>query len=215
MQKLGFSELYRILRNEYGSMTWWHGTRLEVIIGAILTQNTSWNNVERALDNLDRANALDLSKIAGMRIEMLEKLIRPSGFYRQKAERLRHILSYILENYESIENFLGKDTPGLRNELLSLKGIGNETADSILLYAASKPVFVIDAYTKRITSRVCGIGEGMTYTELQNYISDRIPKRLSLYKDFHAQLVEHAKKYCRKKPLCGECPVASNCRYAQ
>lgn len=212
MGRLGLVELYGRLREAYGFRDWWPGeTSLEVFIGAILTQNTSWTNVEKAISNLKAANALTFRALVGMRRQRLERLIRPSGYYRQKAERLGWTLSYIARNYGSLDAFLCRDARTLRRELLDMKGIGEETADSIVLYAANKPAFVIDAYTRRIMHRVYGTDEGIGYGELQGCITMRIPRRLGLYKDFHAQFVEHAKARCRKEPACGGCPVGAHC----
>ncbi|VVB77408.1 G/T mismatches repair enzyme [uncultured archaeon] len=214
MKKLQLVELYDTLKGRYGFLDWWPGeTRLEIFIGAILTQNTSWSNVEKAIANLKAAGALDLHRLAHMRRGKLEALIRPSGFYRQKAERLASILRHIEDDYGSLETFLDMDGQALRSRLLEMKGIGSETADSIVLYAADKPSFVIDAYTKRIMHRVYGTREDIAYGDLQNLIVQRIPKKVRLYKDFHAQFVEHAKLHCRKAPSCKGCPVRTFCGY--
>ena len=207
--------LYDRLRAEYGFLDWWPGeTKAEVMVGAILTQNTSWTNAQKAIANLKRAKLLNLEKLSGAKLGRLEGLIRPSGFYRQKALRLKQIFMYIRKKHLTLHRFLSRDKVSLRNELLLLNGIGKETADSIVLYAAQKSTFVIDAYTKRITSRLYGTSERIGYDELQNSIQSEIPEDVGLYKDFHAQFVEHAKKYCRKKPLCPQCPLNRICAYA-
>ena len=212
MGELGLKALYVKLRGSYGFRSWWPGeTRLEIFVGAVLTQNTAWTNVEKAIANLKAAGALELDAIADMGTGSLEKLVRPSGFYRQKAIRLKGIFSHIRKEHGSLDRFLGQDAAALRTELLSLRGIGEETADSIVLYAADKPAFVIDAYTRRIMHRVYGMEEDVGYGELQAYMTGRMPRSVRLYKDFHAQLVEHAKAHCRKAPLCAGCPIGPRC----
>ena len=206
--------LYLKLKSEFGFLDWWPGeTPDKILIGAVLTQNTAWKNVEKAISNLEKAGMLSVCAIAGAESKTIEAEIRPSGFYRQKAAHLKGICMHIEEN-GGLSRFFRKDAHELRLELMALNGIGNETADSILLYAAGKPVFVIDAYTKRIMSRVYGISERLGYLSLQQIITNGIEKSIPLYKDFHAQLVELAKRYCRKKPLCGECPLRGFCLYA-
>lgn len=214
MKALPFPELYTKLRDRFGYLDWWPGeTNDEIIIGAILTQQASWKNVEKAISNLKAANCLDLKKISRMRISSLEKHIRPSGFYKQKAARLKGFARYVYSKYPSLDDMLSKDAGELREELLSTKGIGRETADSIILYTAGKLMFVVDAYTKRITSRIYGSDPDIEYDELRFNISASIPDDLELYKDFHAQFVELGKRYCKTKPLCNDCPVKSYCQY--
>jgi endonuclease-3 related protein len=214
VKALPFPELYTKLRVRFGYLDWWPGeTKDEIIIGAILTQQASWKNVEKAISNLKAADCLDLKRISGMRINALEKHIRPSGFYKQKAARLKGFARYVSSNYPSLDEMLSKGAGELREELLSMKGVGRETADSIILYAAGEPMFVIDAYTKRITSRIYGSDPNIEYDELRFAISASIPDDLELYKDFHAQFVELGKNYCKTKPLCNDCPVKSYCQY--
>ena len=182
-------KIYNILFDTFGNQSWWPAeTCDEVIIGAILTQQTSWKNVERAIDSLKNAGVCSLSAISGIEDARLEMLIKSSGFYRQKAKRLKNIALYIIENYGSDykEGLFGKDIQNIRSELLNLNGIGRESADSIILYAASKPIFVIDAYTRRIFSR-CGIIEDkdMDYDTLreifENSICVKFAKRISAH----------------------------------
>ncbi len=214
MKALPIPVLYAKLRERFGYLDWWPGeTRDEIIIGAILTQQASWKNVEKAISNLRSAKCLNLKKISTINVNSLERFIRPSGFYKQKAARLKGFARYIFSNYSSLDQMLSNDTGELREELLSIKGIGKETADSIILYAAGKPMFVIDSYTKRIASRIYGSDPDIEYDELRFDISGTIPDDLELYKDFHAQFVELGKAYCKTKPLCNECPVKSYCRY--
>ncbi len=212
-QRISIPQMYLKLRRRFGFLDWWPGdTSDEVVIGAILTQNTSWKNVEKAINNMKEGNAVSMSKIARMNPRALETMIRPSGFYRQKAKRLKGFAVYVAKNYGSLGKFFSKDTMELRTELLNTNGIGPETADSIVLYAAEKPVFVIDAYTNRIMERVYGI-DGLDYGELQSHISNAIKKDVMLYQDFHAQFVELAKNHCRKVPICANCPLEKVCSF--
>jgi endonuclease-3 related protein len=208
-----YNELYR----EYGPQKWWpttlegelhptyHGKkinekqRFEIIAGAILTQNTSWKNVEKAIIELNKAKVLDIDKIRKINRKKLAQLIRSAGYYNQKAERLKIAAEFIFNN----------KNPS-REELLEVKGIGPETADSILLYAFEKPYFVIDAYTKRIMSRI-GFSFN-SYDELQSIFVKSLPKKTRLYNEYHALLVELAKAHCRAKPLCKGCPLHQICK---
>ncbi len=206
--------IYHKLRKRYGFLDWWPGeTADEIIIGAVLTQQTSWKNVEKALANLRKEKLLGLGRIAATKQLKLEKLLRPSGFYRRKSGNLRNLAIHIYGNYAGVGQFLKKDAKELRKELLEQNGIGKETADSIILYAAGKKMFVIDAYTKRIMKRVCGMKSEMDYDTLQRMISDAIPGSLRLYKDFHAQFVELGKRHCKSVPLCHGCPLTGMCDY--
>ncbi len=206
--------LYSKLRSHFGFLNWWPAkSNDEMAIGAILTQNTSWKNVEKAIARLEANRMLSLKAIAEAKLSKVERAIRSSGFFRQKAKRLKSFSTYIVSNYGGIDSFF-KRSKEPRKELLSIGGIGKETADSMLLYAGNRPIFVIDAYTRRVLSRVFGIdAERMGYEEVQR-IFDVLPASIDLYKDFHAQFVELAKNYCRKKPLCSKCPVRSMCKYA-
>jgi len=211
---LELAELYKKLRDNFGYLNWWPGdTKVEIVVGAILTQNTAWKNVEKAIKNLKERKMLSLERLASAKLEELEEAIKPSGFYKQKAKRLSNLFKYIKANYSTLDRFFDKDKNELRNELLDLNGIGNETADSIVLYAAEKPTFVIDAYTRRIMNRVYGINEEIEYNKLKEYFESRLRSDLELYKDFHAQFVELGKRFCKKKPLCDECPIRDYCRY--
>ncbi len=183
---------------KHGRQGWWPAeTTFEVCIGAILTQNTSWKNVEKAIENLKRKKLLIEEKIAQCSIETLETAIKPSGFYRQKAKRLKNFAEYAVSNYNTVENwFKAKKLNELRLELLNLNGIGPETADSIILYAAGKPIFVIDAYTTRWTKQF-GINIER-YDELQNWFEEKLPKNVELFKEFHALIVAEEKERQRK-----------------
>jgi len=200
---------FRQMLKRFGPRGWWPGeTPFEVMVGAILTQNTNWGNVERAIANLKREGVLDPKAILSLHTSTLQRLIRPAGYFRVKAKRLRHFLEYFVENYGGCDRRMAKcDLPRLREELLSVNGIGPETADSILLYALKKPVFVIDAYTKRILSRHGLSAEDDTYDDLQELFMDRLPPDVPIYNEYHALIVETGKDYCRTKPRCDECPL--------
>lgn len=210
-------QLYKTLESHFGFLDWWPGdSKAEIVVGAILTQSASWKNVEKAIANLKSKDMIDPKRIANADIKRLEQLVRPSGFYRQKARRLRGFMSYVVKRHGSLESMFSNDASPLRAELLSINGIGNETADSIALYAAEKPIFVIDAYTRRILGRVYGTKryeKSECYDILQKEIEASIRKDVALYKDFHAQFVELGKNCCRAKPLCGSCPLKRQCKY--
>ncbi|MGA2800354.1 MAG: endonuclease [Candidatus Micrarchaeaceae archaeon] len=208
--------IYRRLRRHFGFRDWWPGdSDFEVLVGAVLTQQTTWKNVEKAIANLKEADSLSMEKIASMDIRKLERLIRPSGYYRQKAKRLKGICARIKKEHGSLGNLLKLEKNGLRKELLSYNGIGMETADSIILYAAEKPVFVIDAYTKRAMHRIDpSISADIEYEQLRGYFEERLEMKTELYNDFHAQFVELGKRYCTAaRPSCGECPLRDVCHF--
>lgn len=211
--KLIYNKLYK----SFGKQGWWPLTikgyeskhhigkpridkhRFEIIIGAILTQNTNWKNVEKALYNLNKNDLIDVKKIKRIKKERLAELIKPAGYYNQKAERLK-----------IISEFLSKNKIPTREQLLDVKGIGPETADSILLYAYNKPFFVIDAYTKRIFERL-GYKAG-NYDEWQRLFMNNLPEDTELFKEYHALLVELGKNYCKKRPICKRCPIKEICK---
>ena len=205
--------IYHRLLETYGPQGWWPAeTPFEIVVGAILTQNTAWKNVEKAIENLKRANCLTPEKILNCPEERLKELIRSVGFYNQKTERLKIISHFILDS-GGIERLRREPLHLLREKLLSLKGIGRETADSILLYALDKPIFVVDAYTYRIFTRL-GIWEGpFDYEGIRSLVEEEISTVPDL-KEFHALLVEHAKRHCRKKPICEGCPLKEVCAWS-
>jgi len=209
-------EIYRRLRERFGFRDWWPGdSALEILVGAILTQQTSWGNVEKAIGSLKARGMLSLEGIAGSSVAELGEAIRPSGYYRQKAARLIGVCRRIRDEYGTLESFFALGTDELRRELLSMKGIGNETADSILLYAAGRPVFVVDAYTMRIMRRLSSGFEGKgDYESFQRYFMSNTRKSAELYNDFHAQLVELGKRHCKTRPVCKGCPLEVMCGYA-
>lgn len=192
--------MYARLHDLLGAQHWWPAdTPFEVVVGAVLTQQTRWENVEKAIGNLRQASLLDPDALVNAGSGQIEALVRCTGFYRQKAERLMRVSEY----FAGID--LDKDTDVLRQELLALKGVGEETADSILLYALGRPSFVIDAYTRRICECNGIVG---TYDELQEAFEGSIPKETGLYKEFHALIVEYGKRYCNKK-RCDGCILRS------
>lgn len=209
--------VYNKLYDSFGEQHWWPTTtknkETEIVIGAILTQNTSWRNVEKAIANLKQNNLVDLRKIAVADTEKIALLIKSSGYYNQKAKKLKLFARHVVDNYGgSLKRMFGKSSSELRKELLSLHGIGPETADSIILYAAGKPVFVVDAYTRRIFARMGISSEGSSYDELQRLFTDNLPKDAEMFNQYHALIVELGKDVCRKKPRCGACPVRKLCK---
>ncbi len=199
--------IFETLKYEFGKQYWWPAeSKFEMMVGAILTQNVNWSNVEKAIDNLKNEDMIDPSKIKSAGLKEIQGAIKPTGFYKQKSRRLKRLANAILDN-GGIENTLDRDD--LRGRLLNIKGIGPETADSIVLYAAEKPVFVIDAYTQRIMKRVFSLN--MRYKELQELFENRLPKDVDLFKEYHALLVELGKKYCKKSPNCSYCPLKDRC----
>ncbi|MRR09431.1 endonuclease III domain-containing protein [bacterium] len=202
--------IYRILLKRFGPQHWWPGdTPFEVMAGAILTQNTNWRNVERAIANLKGAGLLEPRRIGSATNARLPELVRPSGFFNQKAAYLREYCRYYVATYGAdVERMRAVSTKRLREELLSLRGIGPETADSILLYALGKPVFVIDAYTRRVFSRHGVLDGRAPYRELQGRFMSRLPRSARLYNEYHALIVRLAKEHCRKTPICAGCPLS-------
>lgn len=210
------TELFEKLHVHFGPQQWWPAdSPFEVIVGAILTQNTNWTNVEKAIANLKQADALDIESITSLPQEKLEELIRPSGFFRQKAVRLKHFTRVLIENYDGhLDRLFALDNDGLRTTLLALPGIGPETADSILLYAADRPSFVVDAYTHRILERL-GIQQGkQNYEQTRSLFMRKLPAETDLFNEYHALIVQLGKQFCRKsKPRCSDCPLLSCCRF--
>jgi len=203
-------EIYKILLEHFGPQRWWPGdTPFEIMVGAVLTQNTNWTNVSRAIDNLKKENLLSFEKLHGMPVEMLAEKIQPAGYFNLKAARLKNLLAFIAREYDgSLDELFAEDMHTLREQILTVKGIGPETADSILLYAGSKPVFVVDAYTHRIFARHNIIAEEDGYYEIQEYFSLSLPEDVELFNEYHALIVRLGKEFCKKsKPLCNRCPL--------
>ncbi len=219
MKKNIYMVVYERLLGKYGPRGWWPVTppgsfvpeytggpkdergRFEVAVGAILTQNTAWKNVSRAIENLNRANLMDPGKLVRLPEEKIAGLIRSAGYFNQKAKRLKEIARFFIEK--------GNDPS--RESLLEIKGVGPETADSILLYAYNEPHFVVDAYTRRIFSRI-GITEFTgNYEDIKKTFEANLEKDPSLYQEYHALIVEHGKRFCRKRPICSGCPLEDLC----
>ena len=207
MSKKNLLDIYNALFSHYGPQHWWPGeTPFEVMVGAVLTQNTNWGNVERAIANLKETDSLSPEAINHMSEAELAELIRPSGYYNIKAKRLKTFVRYFIERYEgSVERMKREDCVKLRREVLAVNGVGPETADSILLYALDCPTFVVDAYTKRIFSRHGFFPETADYHEVQQFFMDHLPKDAQLYNEYHALIVRLAKDRCIKK--AGKCEL--------
>lgn len=206
-------KVYEILLEHYGEPEWWpvqfsSNKEFEIIAGAILTQNTNWQNVEKALANF--GGLLAPEKVLQMSSETLAQIIKPAGFFNQKAEYLKNMARW-LESYKfDVEKIKRGELFTLRRELLAVKGVGEETADSVLLYAFDFPAFVIDAYTKRLISRLFGVNE-QNYGALKKLFEQSLPRDARVYNNFHALIVIHAKTHCRKKPVCEGCPLGDMC----
>jgi endonuclease-3 related protein len=201
--------MYQVMLEALGPQGWWPGrTRFEVIVGAILTQNTSWGNVARAVENLRRAGALTPQALAMIPPARLARLIRSSGYYNVKVGRVKRFLGFLQERYGlNVSRMLARRPSSLRQELLAVPGIGPETADSILLYAGGVPIFVVDAYTRRILSRHGLIAPDASYDEMQALFMGALPPDAALYNEYHALLVAVGKAYCRPVPRCAGCPL--------
>ncbi len=202
-------KIFEILLENFGERHWWPGdTALEIIVGAVLTQNTSWKNVEKAIANLKSAGLLDIESLYNARDETLAGHIRSSGYYNLKTIRLKNIIKVIHDEYmSSIEVLKEKELFELRLQLLGVKGIGEETADSILLYALEKPIFVIDAYTKRFLTNH-GLYDGSyRYSDVQAFFMNNLPSDTYLFNEYHALIVALCQQFCVKTPKCKECPL--------
>ena len=219
-------QIYKYLFRKYGKQFWWplskgnletkhHNgkpetdlDKFEIIVGAILTQNTTWTNVEKAIFNLNKAKILDPKKMAITDEKKIGELIKPAGYFNQKAKRIKFMAEYFIKN----PDFLNKEIPELRKKLLAINGIGPETADSIILYAAQKPSFVIDTYTKRIFSRLLN-KNFKTYDEWKCFFENNLEKDTKMFNEYHALIVEHAKRHCKTKPECNGCILSRDCSY--
>jgi len=203
------TQIYRRLYRHYGDLHWWPGdTPLEISVGAILTQNTAWTNVEKAIRRLKEARSLCVRALHALSQRRLASLIKPAGYFNVKARRLQNFISFLQGRYSgSLRKMFNQETDRLRLELLSINGTGRETADSILLYAGEKPIFVIDAYTKRILSRHGVMRYEKNYDEFQRLFMQHLPPDVTLYNQYHAMLVNIGKDFCRKRPLCNLCPL--------
>ncbi|MBI3027241.1 endonuclease III domain-containing protein [Candidatus Woesearchaeota archaeon] len=222
--------IYNKLYSHFGPQHWWPVTekgklnpeysggpknerqQLEVCFGTILAQNTSWKNAEKAIVELNKNNLINIKKILKIKNKKLAQIIKSSGYYNQKAKKLKNFCDFLSKNYDGkISLLLNNNAEELKKKLISINGIGQETADSIILYAAKKPVFVVDAYTKRILNRI-GYKE-TEYNKLQTLFAKNLPNSERLFNEYHALLVELGKGICKKQPLCGKCPVSRCCGY--
>ena len=202
-------EIYQFLLDRFGPQNWWPGeTKFEIITGAILTQNTNWPNVEKAIANLKAAGCLTPEKLYHLNTSRLAELIRPAGYFNIKAKRLKNFLNWLFENYDGLlSNLQTLNTDRLRTELLAIKGIGRETADSILLYTFNREVFVVDAYTARIATRHELIEPGADYEQLRYLFQSNLPQDTQMFNEYHALLVRTGKEFCRPKAKCNDCPL--------
>lgn len=208
--------VYDSLLAHYGPQRWWPAdTRFEVIVGALLMQQTAWRNVAIAIKNLEAAGLLDVHAIAAASVPTLRKHVRVAGFYRTKPQRLRSFCRHLLERSAGdLDAYFRRSTVAVRADLLAQPGVGPETADSILLYAGAHPVFVVDAYTIRIGERI-GLFQTEDYAKIQRFFERRLPRDIERYREYHALLVAHAKALCRPTPRCDACPLQSNCDFGR
>ena len=209
--------IYNRLFSAYGEQHWWPGLDpFEIIIGAILTQQVTWKNVEKAIAALKASGLMEPEALLHAPLDEVAALIRPTIYYNEKAKKLRSFLLFLQERHHGdLSDLFALPMPAMREELLSVHGIGEETADSIILYAAEKPSFVIDAYTRRIMQRLGLIGGKEAYAALRALFMESIPRDVKLYNEYHALFVRHAKEHCRSRaPLCLDCPLSGVCTYA-
>lgn len=199
----------------FGPQGWWPAeTPFEVAVGAVLTQNTAWTNVERAIANLKAGDWLNPATMAEADPDALAEPIRPTGYFNVKARRLQALCQFLLDSAGGrIEALAEEETTDLRDRLLAIKGVGQETADSILLYALGHPLFVVDAYTRRIFERLELIEPGLSYTAIQAEFEHSLPREAALFNEYHALVVALGKDYCKPKPRCGQCPIQELCPY--
>ena len=202
-------KIYKLLNNHFGALHWWPAdSPFEVMVGAVLTQNTAWTNVEKAIAALKTRNLLSPESLWQTNEDALSDVIRPSGYYRVKARRLKSLVRFLLDEYDGhIDRMRTERLSLLREKLLCVSGIGPETADSILLYACGKPVFVSDAYTKRIFLRHGLIPKTMEVPQISELVMSLLPRDASLFNQYHALLVNAGKHFCRKSPNCAPCPL--------
>jgi endonuclease-3 related protein len=215
-QSLGqaLTDIYRRLLDRFGPQHWWPAEEpFEVIVGAILTQSAAWGNVEKAMANLKKAEALSSAKLRRLQLPKLAKMVHPCGYYNAKALKLKSFAFWLGNHYnDDLDSLFAVDTDDLRQQLLSVHGIGRETADSILLYAAGKPVFVIDAYTRRILSRIGLVPAKDSYGGYQAFFMEHLPPDAAMFNEYHALLVRLGKDFCRRRPLCPQCCLNDICQ---
>jgi endonuclease-3 related protein len=229
---------YEKLFKEFGPQGWWPVTpageskprhhaprgsyasdeaRFEIMLGAILTQNTSWNNVEKALENIHAKKLCSPKALSKAPLALVKKCVRPSGYFNQKAVRVKNFAVYVQREYGGdLKKMFSKPAGELRAELLSINGVGPETADSMVLYAAEKPVFVIDSYTRRVFTRLGFLKGSESYDDIQSFFEKNLLRDVKLFNEYHALVVELGKSVCLKnKPSCAECPLRVDCVYAK
>jgi endonuclease-3 related protein len=205
--------IFRALLKAYGPQHWWPGdTAFEVMVGAVLTQNAAWSNVEKAIANIRDRGLLAPSRLAAVPRRRLAALIRPSGYFNVKAQRLHNLVAFLMDHHQgSVKRMFRRDPVVLRQELLAVNGIGPETADSILLYAGNKPLFVVDAYTKRVFSRHGIVSSDASYDQVQRLFMGGLPRDARLYNEYHALIVRLGKERCKKsRPRCEGCPLEAH-----
>ncbi len=209
------AEIYRILLSDGGWQDWWPGdTPFEIAVGAVLTQNTSWKGVEKAIARLKAADMLSAAAIRDADSKALGEMIRPSGYFNVKTTRLKALAGFLIEaGCPDVTGLDCRDRDRLRRSLLSVRGVGRETADSIMLYALGVPIFVIDAYTRRIFGRIGMLDPAADYDEIRLFFESRLEPDAAVYGDFHAQIVRCAKEYCQSRPICLKCPLAGRCSH--
>jgi endonuclease-3 related protein len=205
--------LFETLAAHFGPLHWWPAdSPFEVVIGAVLTQNTAWRNVEQAIAALKTAIPLAPQSLQALPCERLQERIRPAGFFRQKAQRLQLFADHLMSRHSGdLAAMLSGPLDPVRDELLSLPGIGPETADSILLYAGGRPSFVVDAYTRRLLGRLGLLSGAEKYQEIRALFMNQLPADTDLFNEYHALIVEQCKTFCRKRPLCDACPLRAGC----
>jgi endonuclease-3 related protein len=208
-----FREIHDTLYAAFGPQDWWPAdSPFEVAVGAVLTQNTAWTNVERAIANLRGAGLLDPATLHHAPDDQLTTHIRPAGYFNIKAQRLKALCQFLQETAGGdLDRLSGYPTEDLRGRLLRVKGVGEETADSILLYALDRPVFVVDAYTRRIFERLGLLEAGLSYSAIQERFQAELPRDRALFNEYHALIVALGKDYCKPKPRCGTCPLQDRC----
>ena len=209
--------IFGALMKQFGRQGWWPARHeFEVVAGALLVQNTTWTNAQAALDNLRAAGKLSVAGVLGIGTDQLQELVRPSGCYRQKARKLQAFAVHVRNQHDGrLSEMLDQPMDLLRNALLGIWGVGEETADSIILYAAQQPSFVVGAYTRRILKRLGLVAGDIRAGELRALLMVAIPPDLAVYSEGHALLVQHGKTFCRKTPRCATCPLVSRCRYGR
>ena len=213
MQSAKFEQVYLILKQQQGQRNWWPADSVfEILVGAILTQNTAWTNVEKAIQSLQQNNLLSPQAIISCEQEKLANCIRSSGYFNVKAKRLRALCEWYVAHgeFDGIDKW---STEEIRTALLNVYGVGPETADDIVLYAFKRPVFVIDAYTKRVFSRLGLVQQDQSYDTLRALFENNLKPDPQLFGEYHAHIVEHGKNTCKVKPRCGDCVLSEICSY--